>query len=56
VDVAAQRPGLTRVLADQFGQRQEVWLCAHDELRRSASMRFVWDRLEQALRQRLAGR
>lgn len=56
VDVAAQRPGLKRVLADQFGQRQEVWLCAHDELRRSASMRFVWDRLEQALRQRLAGR
>lgn len=54
VDVAAERPGLVRVLADRFGQRQEVWLCAHAELRRSASMRFVWDRLEQALRQRLA--
>jgi DNA-binding transcriptional LysR family regulator len=55
VDVAAQRPGLRRVLADRFGQVQEVWLCAHAELRRSASMRFVWGRLEQALRARLAG-
>jgi DNA-binding transcriptional LysR family regulator len=55
-DVAEQRPGLRRVLAQQFGQRQEVWLCAHAELRRSASMRFVWSRLEQALKARLAGR
>ena len=54
-DVAATRPGLRRILADRFGQVQEVWLCAHDELRRSASMRFVWDRLEQALRARLQG-
>ena len=53
VDVAAQRPGLRRILADRFGQVQEVWLCAHAELRRSASMRFVWTRLEQALRGRL---
>ena len=53
VDVAAERPGLRRVLADRFGQPQPVWLCAHPELRRSASMRFVWDRLEQALRKRL---
>jgi DNA-binding transcriptional LysR family regulator len=52
-DVAATRPGLRRVLADRFGQAQEVWLCAHPELRRSASMRYVWDRLEQALRARL---
>jgi DNA-binding transcriptional LysR family regulator len=52
-DVAAQRPGLRRVLAQQFGQKQEVWLCAHAELRRSASMRFVWARLEAALRARL---
>lgn len=55
-DVAAERPGLRRVLADRFGLRQEVWLCAHPDLRRSASMRFVWDRLEQALRARLGGR
>ena len=54
-DVAATRPGLRRILADRFGQVQEVWLCAHDELRRSASMRFVWDRLAQALRARLQG-
>ncbi|MEN9630035.1 MAG: hypothetical protein RJA10_3263 [Pseudomonadota bacterium] len=53
VDVAAERPGLKRVLARQFGQPQEVWLCAHPELRRSASMRFVWSRLETALRERL---
>jgi DNA-binding transcriptional LysR family regulator len=53
VDVAAQRPGLRRILADRFGQRQEVWLCAHAELRRSVSMRFVWSGLEQALRARL---
>lgn len=53
-DVAATRPGLRRILANRFGQPQEVWLCAHDELRRSASMRFVWERLEQALRARLS--
>lgn len=53
VDVAAERPGLKRILADRFGQPQDVWLCAHPELRRSASMRFVWGRLEHALRARL---
>ena len=52
-DVAAERPSLRRILADRFGQPLEVWLCAHPELRRSAAMRFVWTRLEQALRQRL---
>ncbi|MCA3177480.1 MAG: LysR family transcriptional regulator [Burkholderiaceae bacterium] len=54
VDVAAAKPCLRRVLAERFGQKQEVWLCAHDELRRSASMRYVWSRLEQTLRARLA--
>jgi DNA-binding transcriptional LysR family regulator len=53
VDVAAERPGLKRILAERFGQPQEVWLCAHPELRRSASMRFVWSHLEVALRERL---
>ena len=53
VDVAQERPGLRRILAEHFGQPQEVWLCAHPELRRSASMRFVWSRLEKALRERL---
>ena len=52
-DVAAEQPGLRRILPDRFGQELEVWLCAHPELRRSAAMRFVWARLEQALRQRL---
>jgi DNA-binding transcriptional LysR family regulator len=54
-DVAAGIPGLKRVLTGRFGLEQEVWLCAHPELRRSASMRFVWNRLEQALRARLGG-
>ena len=54
-DVAAERPGLKRVLADLFGQPQEVWLCAHPELRRSAAMRYVWAHLESALRERLGG-
>ena len=49
VDVAATLPGLKRVLADQVSLEQEVWLCAHDELRRSSRMRYVWDRLESAL-------
>ena len=53
VDVAAERPGLKRILAEQFGQPQEVWLCAHPELRRSASLRFVFSHLEVALRERL---
>jgi DNA-binding transcriptional LysR family regulator len=56
VDVADSRPGLRRILADRFSLPQEVWLCAHPELRRSASMRYVWTRLEQALRARLGGK
>jgi len=52
-DVAAGRPGLRRVLADRLALRQEVWLCAHDELRRSSRMRFVWDRLGAALEEHL---
>jgi hypothetical protein len=52
-DVAAERPGLRRVLADRFGQPQQVWLCAHVELGRSSSMRVVWERLESRLRVRL---
>ena len=49
VDIAAQRPGLRRVLADRVGLKQEVWLCAHDDLRRSRRMRLVWERLGDAL-------
>jgi DNA-binding transcriptional LysR family regulator len=50
VDVAKNYPDLKRILADQVVIPQEVWLCAHDELRRSAAMRLVWDCLEQGLR------
>ena len=53
VDIAARRPGLKRVLADRIGMRQELWLCAHDELRRSRRMRLVWDRLGEGLAARL---
>lgn len=54
VDIAATRPGLKRILADRVSLPQEVWLCAHDELRRSSRMRFVWDRLGAALEARYA--
>ena len=54
VDIAAERPGLRRVLADRIGLPQEVWLCAHDELRRSRRMRLVWDCLGDALEARFA--
>jgi DNA-binding transcriptional LysR family regulator len=53
VDIAAQRPGLVRVLEDQVGLPEELWLCAHDELRRSRRMRYVWDHLGDALEARL---
>lgn len=55
-DIADERPELVRILAERFGQPQEVWLCAHPELRRSAAMRCVWDHLERGLRARLAAR
>jgi DNA-binding transcriptional LysR family regulator len=54
VDVAAGRPGLRRVLADRVSLKQEVWLCAHDELRRSRRMRLVWDWLGNKLEARFA--
>jgi DNA-binding transcriptional LysR family regulator len=55
-DVAAERPGLRRVLASQVSLRQELWICAHDELRRSHRMRRVWDHLGDALEARMQGR
>ena len=54
VDIAQTIPGLRRVLADKVSLAQEVWLCAHDELRRSSRMRFVWDRLEAELKMRFS--
>ena len=47
--IAANRPGLRRVLASQVGFANEVWLCAHDDLRRSSRMRLVWQHLGDAL-------
>ena len=55
VDIAAERPGLRRVLAERIGLKQEVWLCAHDELRRSRRMRLVWEHLGDALEARFSG-
>jgi DNA-binding transcriptional LysR family regulator len=52
VDIAAERAGLERVLADRVGIKQEVWLCAHNELRRSRRMRYVWDHLGESLEAR----
>lgn len=56
VDIAKRNPALRRVLADRLGQPQEIWLCAHDELRRSSRMRFVWDHLATALEARFGQR
>lgn len=53
-DIAATRPGLRRVLADQVHLEQPVWLCAHDELRRSQRMRYVWDHLKTSIEAKLA--
>jgi DNA-binding transcriptional LysR family regulator len=51
-DIAANYPQLKRVLPDRVNLKQEVWLCAHEELRRSARMRLVWEHLETSLRKR----
>jgi DNA-binding transcriptional LysR family regulator len=51
-DIAKEKLQLKRVLAERIRLKQEVWLCAHEELRRSARMRYVWEHLERALRQR----
>jgi DNA-binding transcriptional LysR family regulator len=53
-DIADSKPELIRVLGDRINLKQEVWLCAHDELRRSARMRYVWEHLEAALRRRFS--
>jgi DNA-binding transcriptional LysR family regulator len=53
-DIALHYPQLRRVLPERINLKQEVWLCAHEELRRSARMRLVWAHLETTLRQRYA--
>ena len=37
------------VVADQVAVKLDVWLCAHDELRRSRRMRLVWAHLAATL-------
>lgn len=54
-DIAKLSPELVPVLQDRVGRKQEIWLCAHEELRRSRAMRFVWERLEEGLRARFSG-
>jgi DNA-binding transcriptional LysR family regulator len=54
VDIAKTKPQLKRILPDRIDLKQEVWLCAHEELKRSPRMRLVWERLEVSLRTRLS--
>jgi DNA-binding transcriptional LysR family regulator len=54
VDIAKTKPQLKRVLADRINLKQEVWLCAHEELKRSPRMRLVWEQLEVSLRDRFS--
>jgi DNA-binding transcriptional LysR family regulator len=56
VDIAKTKPQLKRILPDRINLQQEVWLCAHEELRRSPRMRLVWERLEVSLRNRLSSK
>jgi DNA-binding transcriptional LysR family regulator len=55
VDIAATIPGLKRIFEKEVSLPLEVWLCAHDELKRSARMRLVWERLASELSARFAG-
>jgi DNA-binding transcriptional LysR family regulator len=48
---AANRPSLVRVFPDLVAQPVSVWLCAHEDLRRSQRMRRVFDHLNVALKQ-----
>jgi DNA-binding transcriptional LysR family regulator len=49
VDLALERPNLHRVLAEQVNIPLEIWLCGHDDLRRSARIRRVYDYLAERL-------
>jgi DNA-binding transcriptional LysR family regulator len=50
---ARRRPHLRRVLPELLNQPMGVWLCAHDDLRRSPRIRRVFDHLSSALRELL---
>ncbi len=49
VPVAAARPHLRRVLAAEFSLPLEIWLCGHDDLKRSTRLRRVFDFLDTHL-------
>ncbi len=49
VPIAAARPQLRRVLTAGFAFPLEIWLCGHDDLRRSARLRRVYDFLDTRL-------
>ncbi len=51
---AHRRPQLRRVLPELLSQPMDIWLCAHDDLRRSSRIRRVFDHLGTALRHSLA--
>ena len=48
---AKDRPRLVRVFPELVALRVPVWLCAHEDLRRSQRMRRVFDHLTVSLRQ-----
>ena len=52
--MAACSPDLVRVAAGDFAERLEVWICAHEDLRRSRRVRAVYDHLASGLRAALA--
>jgi DNA-binding transcriptional LysR family regulator len=54
VSVAQGRPGLRRVFPEAVALPMEVWLCAHEDMRRSARMRRVFDYLLTAVRAHLS--
>jgi DNA-binding transcriptional LysR family regulator len=49
--LAAERPSLVRVFPEVVAHPMSVWLCAHEDLRRSLRMRRVFDHLTVSLRQ-----
>ena len=52
--LAAERPSLVRVFPGLVASPMSIWLCAHEDLRRSLRMRRVFDHLTVSLRQLFA--
>jgi len=52
--LAAERPSLVRVFPGLVAIPMSIWLCAHEDLRRSLRMRRVFDHLTASLRQLFA--